>query len=94
MLLLGGIGLDNEYTYSMVEKYVDTIELVSEEEIEKGIVFAYQHHGTLIEGAAAVTLTWFLKNKTSMLGNNIVGILSGGNVNTDSVYELLTKYKN
>ena len=32
--LLGGIGLDNAYTYPMVERYLDRIDLVSEAQIE------------------------------------------------------------
>jgi len=78
--LLGGIGLDNQYTYPMVERYVDTIELVTEAQISQGIVHAFLNHGILIEGAAAVTLAWLLKNETNFLGDNIVGILSGGNM--------------
>ncbi|NOX34233.1 MAG: threonine/serine dehydratase [Deltaproteobacteria bacterium] len=90
--LLGGIGLDNQYSYPMVEQYVDTIELVSEKETEQGIVFAWQHHGIMIEGAAAVTLSWLLKKKLTMMGNHIAGILSGGNMDTTLFYNILSKY--
>jgi threonine dehydratase len=90
--LLGGIGLDNVYTFPMVKRYVDTIELVSEEEIEQGIVFAWQHHGMLVEGAAAVTLSWLLKQQTGMMGKHIVGILSGGNMDSRVFYDILCKH--
>lgn len=90
--LLGGIGLDNQFTFPMVEKYVDTIELVTEKEIEKGIMFAYQNHGILIEGAAAVTLAWLLKGHTDMLGNHIASILSGGNMDPRLFYDILSKH--
>lgn len=90
--LLGGIGLDNEFTFPMVEKYVDTIELVSEQQIEKAIVFAHENHGILIEGAAAVTLAYLLKEGKDIEGNNIAAILSGGNVDTKMVFNLLSKY--
>jgi len=90
--LLGGIGLDNLFTFPMVEKYVDTIELVSEQQIEKAIVFAHENHGILIEGAAAVTLAYLLKEGEDIEGNNIVAILSGGNVDTKMVFNLLSKY--
>ena len=90
--LLGGIGLDNQFTFSMVEKYVDTIELVSEKEIEKGILFAYEHHGILIEGAAAVTLAWLLKPEIEIPGNHIAGILSGGNVDKNLAFDILSRY--
>jgi threonine dehydratase len=92
--LLGGIGLDNRYSFPMVKKYVDTIELVTEEEIERGLVHAFLHHGLLIEGAAAVTLAWLQKNKTQWLGNSIIGILSGGNMDTDLFLSILARHTN
>jgi threonine dehydratase len=91
--LLGGIGLDNRYTYPMVNRYVDTIELVTEEEIEQGIVYGFTHHGILIEGAAAVTLAWLLKNNTGLLGARVVGILSGGNMDRNLFSTILTKHQ-
>ncbi|PLX95121.1 MAG: hydroxyectoine utilization dehydratase EutB [Desulfuromonas sp.] len=91
--LLGGIGLDNRYTFPMVRTYVDTIELVTEEEIEQGILHAFTHHGILIEGAAAVTLAWLLKNDTRLLGHRVVGILSGGNMDRKLFSTILTKHQ-
>ncbi|MCG8686540.1 MAG: hypothetical protein MI892_16795, partial [Desulfobacterales bacterium] len=90
--LLGGIGLDNQYSYPMVEQYLDTIELVTENEIAQGIVHAFLNHGILIEGAAAVTLAWLMKNRTDRLGDHIVGILSGGNMDTDLFSTILAKH--
>jgi threonine dehydratase len=87
--LLGGIGLDNAYTYPMVVKYLDRIDLVSETEIEAGMAFAYDHQGILIEGAAAVTLSWLLKHQSP--GKTTVGILSGGNVDTQTLLDILKR---
>ena len=92
--LLGGIGLDNRYSYPMVKQYVDTIELVTEEEIEQALINAFIHHGILIEGAAAVTLAWLQKTRTDQLGNHIVGILSGGNMDTDLFASILARHTN
>lgn len=89
--LLGGIGLDNEFTYPMVENYLDRIDLVSEAEIEEGMVFAHDHQGILIEGAAAVTLSWLLNHQSP--GKNTVGILSGGNVDADLLLNILNRHK-
>lgn len=98
--LLGGIGMDNRFTFPMVQKYVDVIELVTEDQIADGIRFAFEHLGFLVEGAAAVTLAWLLK-QTSVPGDGkpvpgvkkIVGILSGGNVDPNLVYDILTRHK-
>jgi len=91
--LLGGIGLDNQYTFPMVQNYVDTIELVTEHEIEKGIFFAHEHHGILIEGAAAVTLAYLLKQDIDISGQNIAGILSGGNLDREKAFDILSRQR-
>jgi len=79
--LLGGIGLDNQYTFSMVRDYVDDLILVSEEQIADGMFFALDKHRLVIEGAAAVGISAILCDKLSGLeGNNVVVVLSGGNV--------------
>ncbi len=85
--LLGGIGLENEYTFSMVRKFVDDLVLVSEEEIAEGMFFAFDTQRLMVEGAAAVGISALLKRKISGLGKNVVVVLSGGNVDT----QLLTK---
>lgn len=89
--LLGGIGLDNAFTYPMVERYLDRIDLVSEQEIETGMVFAHDHLGICIEGAAAVTLSWLLKHQSP--GNTTVGILSGGNVDQGLLFDILARHR-
>lgn len=79
--LLGGIGLDNKYTFPMVRDYVDDLILVSEEEIPEGMFFVFDRHRLVIEGAAAVGISAILCDKLSGLeGNNVVVVLSGCNV--------------
>ena len=41
--LLGGIGLDNQYTFDIVKDYVDEIHQIAEEEIAKGIEFVLEN---------------------------------------------------
>lgn len=98
--LLGGIGMDNRFTFPMVQHYVDVIELVTEDQIADGIRFAFEHLGFLVEGAAAVTLAWLLKQTSVPDGQKsvpgakkIVGILSGGNVDPNLVYDILARHK-
>ena len=52
--LLGGIGFDNRYTLSLVEKFTDEHLLISEEEIKDGMVYVFDKHRLIVEGAAAV----------------------------------------
>ena len=78
--LLGGIGLDNRYTFRLVQEYVDELILVSEDEIAEGIFFAFDKHRLIVEGAGAVGISALRFKKAANLGQNIVVVLSGGNV--------------
>lgn len=89
--LLGGIGLDNKYTFPMVQDYVDDLILVSEQEIADGMFFALDKHRLVIEGAAAVGISAILYDKVSALGENVVVVLSGSNVNVSLLTSIATE---
>jgi len=79
--LLGGISLDNQYSFRMVQECVDDLILVSEEEIAEGMFFVFDRHHLVTEGAAVVGISAILSDKLSgSKGNNVVVLLSGGNV--------------
>lgn len=89
--LLGGIGLDNKYTFPMVRDYVDDLILVSEQEIAEGMFFALDNHRLVVEGAAAVGISALLFEKASGLGENVVVVLSGGNVDVSLLMGIATE---
>ena len=78
--LLGGIGLDNSYTFPMVRDLVDEVILVSEEDIANGMFYAFDTHQQVVEGAGAVGIAALLANKVPRLGKNMVVVVTGGNV--------------
>jgi len=78
--LAGGIGLHNEYTFRMVQAYVDETLLVTEEEIAGAMSFALEHHHLVVEGGGAVALAAILYGKVTDIANNAVIVISGGNV--------------
>ncbi|MCK8601436.1 hydroxyectoine utilization dehydratase EutB [Desulfoferrobacter suflitae] len=78
--LLGGIGLDNRYTFPMTQTYVDDMVLVSEDEIARGMFFALDKHHLVVEGSGAVGIAALLSGKTANLGKNIAVVMSGSNV--------------
>src|SRR5699024_3016850 len=51
--LLGGLGNDNQYTFSMVKEYMDEFILLTEEEIAEGMAYMFREHQLAVEGAAA-----------------------------------------
>lgn len=78
--LAGGIGLDNEYTFRMVQEYVDDVVLMSEEEIADGMAFALKEHHLVVEGAGAVGIAAVLHRKVSDVGRRAAVVVSGSNV--------------
>lgn len=78
--LMGGIGLDNRYTFAMVQRYVDETILVSETEIARAMAFLLQEQRVVAEGAAAVGVAALLSGKVSPVGQNVTVVISGGNV--------------
>jgi threonine dehydratase len=88
--LQGGIGLDNRYTYRMVQEYVDEIILVSEEEIAAAMAFAFRQHHLVIEGGAAVGIAALRSHKASNLGRETAVVLSGGNVDLAQLMQIVT----
>ena len=78
--LMGGIGLDNQYTFRMVRQLVDDIVLVSEEEIADAMAFTLERHRLVTEGGGAVGIAALMHRKVSNLGTNVAVVVSGGNV--------------
>ena len=68
-------------TYPYVSKYVDEFVVVSEEEISLAIAVLAQRAKCVVEGAGASTLAAVLFKKFKYeKGENIVCVLSGGNI--------------
>jgi threonine dehydratase len=78
--LVGNIGLNNKYTFRMVQKYVDDVVLVSDEEIAEAMVFALEAHRLIVEGGGAVGIAALLHQRASKSGRNVVIVVSGSNV--------------
>jgi threonine dehydratase len=78
--LVGNIGLNNKYTFRMVQRYVDDVVLVSDEEIAEAMVFALEAHRLIVEGGGAVGIAALLHQRASKLGRNIVVVVSGSSL--------------
>ncbi|GGC99564.1 hydroxyectoine utilization dehydratase EutB [Thalassobacillus devorans] len=89
--LLGGLGPDNRYTFSMVKQLMDESVLVSEDSIAKGIMFMLEYHKMAIEGAAGAGIGWLLGEESNKY-KNIVLVISGNNVDHDTIRSLTGKY--
>lgn len=87
--LLGGIGLNNQFTFDIVQQLVDDVVLVSEEEIANAMVFLLREHHLLAEGAGAVGVAALLADKIAGLGENVALVISGGNVALEDLLRIV-----
>ena len=79
----------------LVEKLCQSVEQVSEEEIEIGIVSMLSNEGLLIEGASATGIAALLKDtKGEKYNGDVLVVISGGNISTSSIMHALATYTN
>ncbi|MEJ2168420.1 MAG: hydroxyectoine utilization dehydratase EutB [Desulfobacterales bacterium] len=91
--LLGGIGLDNRFTFQLVRDYVDRVVLVSEDQIAEAMLFCLDQQRLVIEGAGAVGVSAVLADKISDPGSKTLIVLSGGNVDAATLVRIALKNK-
>ncbi len=72
-----------------IQKYVDDIVVVKEKDIIRAILFLLQQNHTLVEGAAAVGVAALLSNKIDIEGKKCVVILTGRNIDIETVKRVL-----
>lgn len=86
--LAGGLGRDNQYTFRMIQEFVDEVVLVSEDAIAEAMIFMLEKHHLAVEGAGAVGIAALLHHKVRELGQNVAVVVSGGNVEIPLLLEL------
>lgn len=84
----GGIE-EGAITFPICQKVIDEFILVSEEEIIKGLQFAFHTHHKIIEGSAAVTIASLLQQKDRFAGKTVVLVLCGSNIDTEILKKLV-----
>ncbi len=79
-----------KYTLAHVQKYVDEIVLVSDEEIIEAMVLLLERCKVVAEPAAAATLAPLLAQKGGIAaGTTVVCLLSGGNIDRQRLRSIL-----
>ncbi|WP_077328255.1 pyridoxal-phosphate dependent enzyme [Virgibacillus siamensis] len=91
--LLGGIGLQNQYTFTLVQKYVNELLLMDEQEFADGMAFMLDKHKMIIEGAAASGIGALLHEKVKP-GSQVAAIVTGCSVDTDVILKIMQENKN
>jgi threonine dehydratase len=78
-------------TFDICRHHLDHFILVSEEEIKAAILLIINQHHMLIEGAAAVSVAAFLKEKERFKNRNVALIISGKKINPETLRDILNQ---
>lgn len=79
-------------TFEIIKELVDDVITVTEDEIEEGMLFLLEHQKIVSEGAGAVSTAALLSKKYQPAqGENVVCIVSGGNVDINKLYKIIEK---
>lgn len=76
-------------TFDICQALVDDYILVSEEEIKKAVIHLMKIQRQLVEGVCGVTLAALIKKASLFQGQNVVVILSGANINLETLKMIL-----
>jgi threonine dehydratase len=91
--LADGIALRSlgEINFSIVQKYVDGILTVREEEIASAILMLMERKRVVAEGAGAVPLAALLSKKHQIAAKKVVLVISGGNIDVNVLDRIIEK---
>ena len=77
-------------TFELVRDLVDDFVTVTEEEIKQELKEFIDSHFMLIEGAAAVTIAAYRKFKNNIRGKNVVLLICGSKISSNTLKEVLS----
>jgi threonine dehydratase len=81
-----------DVTYPVVERYVDEIVTVEEDEIASAILTLLEREKTLAEGAGATALAAILQHKTSLAkGTRTAVLVGGGNIDVTLLSRIIER---
>jgi threonine dehydratase len=80
-----------ELTFPVVQRLVDGVELVSDDEIRAAMTFAFERLKIVLEPSGASALAALLTGRIKALPERVGVVLSGGNVGLERWLELLGK---
>jgi len=80
-----------DITLPLVEKYVDEIVTVDEDEIASAILVLLEREKTLAEGAGAAALAALLQRKTSLQGAHTGVLVCGGNIDVTLLSRIIER---
>jgi threonine dehydratase len=80
-----------ERTFPLVQKYVDDIVTVEEEEIANAILLLLEREKTLAEGAGAASIAAMLNHKLPLAGKKVAVLVCGGNIDVTLLSRIIER---
>ena len=81
-----------DITFPLMERYVDDLFEVEEEEIASAVLMLLERQKTVVEGAGAVGLAALLNGRVPVRpGENVAVILTGGNIDITRVSRIIDR---
>jgi threonine dehydratase len=79
------VGSPGDVTFPLLQRYVDNMVLVSEDQIAEAMVLLIERAKLVVEGAGAVGVAALMAGKVDVRGRRTAVVLSGGNVDINLV---------
>ncbi|UCC93859.1 MAG: threonine ammonia-lyase, partial [Thermoplasmata archaeon] len=83
------IRMPGKVTMPIIRQMVDTVVTVDEDDIARAFVFLLERHKTVAEGAGAVPTAAILAGKANELGENVMCLISGGNLDINMIGKVI-----
>jgi threonine dehydratase len=80
-----------DITHPLVNRYVDEIVTVDDEEIASAILMLLEQEKTLAEGAGAAALAAVIQSKTNLRHRRTVVLVSGGNIDVSLLAKIIER---
>lgn len=85
------VKVPGDNTFALIEKYVDEIITVTEDEIAAAILTLMEKQKVVAEGAGAVSVAAVLFDKIPLKDKKVVCIVSGGNIDVNILNRVITR---
>ena len=80
-----------ERTLPLVQKYVDQIVTVEEEEVANAILLLLEREKTLAEGAGAAAVAALVNHRIELSGKRVAAIVGGGNIDVTLLARIIER---
>jgi len=80
-----------EVTLPLVEKYVDDVVTVDDEEIANAILLLLEREKTLAEGAGAAAIAALLNRRLPLTGKRVAVLVCGGNIDVTLLARIIER---